>query len=178
MEEEIYKRVIGFPKYLVSSLGNVKSDKTKSNKLSGRVLKPAFAEKGKYKFVTLMEDNGKKRTMRIARLVCEAFHGEKPSARHHVCHNNGDSQDNRAINLRWDTPEGNQADRKSHGTHIEGSKVYGSKLTEKDIPIIRRLIASSVPFGIIANAYQVDTNAIFSIKKGKTWNCVAIEASA
>lgn len=36
-------------------------------------------------------------------LVCTAYHGPKPSARHIVARNNRDRKDNRPENLRWDT---------------------------------------------------------------------------
>lgn len=39
----------------------------------------------------------------VHKLVCKTFHGEPPSARHIVARNNGDTTDNGADNLRWDT---------------------------------------------------------------------------
>ncbi len=43
-------------------------------------------------------------------LVCVAYHGPRPKGAE-VCHGEGGSRDNRAINLRWDTKEANSAER-------------------------------------------------------------------
>jgi hypothetical protein len=46
--------------------------------------------------------------------VLEAFVGPCPPGME-ACHNNGDSQNNRLDNLRWDTSENNNADKLRHG---------------------------------------------------------------
>lgn len=52
----------------------------------------------------------------VHRLVAAAFLGPCPEGRV-VCHINGDPLDNRASNLRYDTPSGNMRDTLIHGTH-------------------------------------------------------------
>lgn len=56
-----------------------------------------------------------------------------------VCHNNGNSLDNKLSNLRWDTFKSNTNDRKKHGTFniIKGEKASNSKLRNIDIIKIR-----------------------------------------
>ena len=49
-------------------------------------------------------------------LVCEAFHGPRPSPKHEVRHLNGDNFDNRAENLAWGTRSENKQDSIRHGT--------------------------------------------------------------
>ena len=54
-------------------------------------------------------------------LVLEAFVGLRPEGMY-CCHNNGIPDDNRLINLRWDTPKNNVNDRRFHGTYQYGEK--------------------------------------------------------
>lgn len=48
-------------------------------------------------------------TYKVARLVCEAFHGPQPSPYPHsvVIHINENSRDNRAVNLKWGSQKEN-----------------------------------------------------------------------
>lgn len=151
---EEWKRVPGWEGfYEVSSLGNVRSvdriinklDRTRrmsTAKISGRVLKLIDTNYGYYK-VDLSRDGNVKPTL-VHGLVCEAFHGPRPIGCE-VAHGNGDRQDNRQSNLRWATKKDNAADRKAHGSHIEGSQHAGAILTEKDVVEIRasRALAKS-----------------------------------
>jgi len=54
-------------------------------------------------------------------LVLESFVGSRPSGMQ-CCHNNGIPDDNRLMNLRWDTPRNNVNDRRFHGTYQYGEK--------------------------------------------------------
>lgn len=47
------------------------------------------------------------KTFKIARLVCEAFHGPAPFARAVVMHKDENSRNNRADNLEWGTQKQN-----------------------------------------------------------------------
>lgn len=49
-----------------------------------------------------------RKTFKVHQLVCEAFHGPKPSPKHIVLHLNEDPSDNRPVNLRWGTRKENQ----------------------------------------------------------------------
>jgi hypothetical protein len=163
---ETWKQVVGFGKYEANEKGEIRNKKTR------RVLKPAMYKSHYRQHVTLITDDGLPRTQRVHVIICKTFHGEKPSVRHHAAHNNGDFNDNRPANLRWATPEENQADRILHGTDIRGEEVHLAKLKNEYIPIIKRLCEMHVPFRVLAYAFQVDTNSIFLIKKGKTWKHV------
>ena len=57
---------------------------------------------------------GKSNVNYVHRLVALAFYGEPPEGKPQVCHNNGDSLDNRVENLRWGSNQDNQDDKVKH----------------------------------------------------------------
>lgn len=113
----------GFPdSYQVSDRGAVISSARMVQAPSGMRFKPERRLKGwispdGYVRVLLSED---KRTRRVFvhDLVMETFVGPRPAGAH-VCHADGDPQNNYLPNLRYDTPAGNAADRKAHGTEYK-----------------------------------------------------------
>lgn len=68
-----------------------------------------------------IHDARKARTVHT--VVAEAFIGPRPKG-FDVCHNNGNRQDNRAENLRYDTRSANHLDRIAHGTIYSPKSVY------------------------------------------------------
>lgn len=107
--------------------------------LGGRVLSPSPA-RGGYLRVTL--SNGDRRVTRpVHALVCEAFHGSRPSGRE-VAHANGVHTDNRASNLRWATRADNEADKRRHGRGVVGVAHPLAKLTDADVVAIRAMLTT------------------------------------
>jgi hypothetical protein len=49
----------------------------------------------------------RRRTYKVHRLICDAFHGPRPFPEAEVLHENEDGLDNRPSNLRWGTREQN-----------------------------------------------------------------------
>lgn len=163
---ELWKPVEGWP-YEVSNFGNVRRLTTRiyrSN--SGRKLQTAVSRG--YLHVTVC-DGGFRSTIRVHVAVCTAFHGPKPSPRHHAAHRDGNKSNNTEWNLRWATPEENQADRVGHGTDLRGEDVRGAMLCRDDVPRIKSLLRASVPCAVIADAWGVNASTIHCIKAGKTW---------
>lgn len=87
--------------------------------------------------VVMQDADGKRRKKLLGSLVLTAFVGPCPDGME-CCHNDGNPDNNRLENLRWDTHLGNMADRERHGTNYHGERKHGSKLTDDDI---RRIFA-------------------------------------
>ena len=112
---EKWKNVVGFEGvYEVSNAGRVRTMKT------GHIKKLTISKSDGRPFLLLWKDNIYK-VSRVGRLVLFAFRGPPPSG-HECCHNDGDPQNNRLSNLRWDTAAANQRDRVKHGTSNRGER--------------------------------------------------------
>lgn len=160
---ETWRAVEGWP-YEVSSWGNVRRSGSPVS------LKPGLTVG--YGAVSLSR-NGEVRTFRVHRLVAAAFLGEPTFEGAIVAHADGNTLNNRASNLRWASARENQADRARHGTRVHGSAVFGAKLREDDIPVIRCRIAAGERYQDIADDYGVSASAIYCIRKNKTWRDTA-----
>ena len=115
---EVWKDIKGYEGlYQISNLGRVKSlERTVAAKSGSkrtvreRILKPR-TDKDDYLLVNLYEGSGKRKTFKVHRLVCEAFH-DNPKNNPEVNHINEDKSDNSACNLEWVTAKENC----NHGT--------------------------------------------------------------
>lgn len=159
---EVWRPIQDYSEYSVSSWGRVRGTRTE-------FLSPADT-KG-YLHVSLSL-NGQKSTKRISHLVAQEFWGAQPFEGARVAHNDGDSHNNRASNLRWTNDLDNQADVERHGRRPKGSEVFLSVLTEDDIPNIRTRIRSRERYADIASDYNVSVSTICLIKQGRTWRHV------
>lgn len=83
--------------------------------LAEKLLSPCRASHG-YLMVNLHKD-GKPRSTCIHRAVAEAFLADSYFPGAHVCHYDGNPDNNHVSNLRWDTPSGNAFDKVRHGRH-------------------------------------------------------------
>lgn len=135
---EEWRPVVGYEgQYEVSNHGRVKSLSRKVwngrsfRSYGGRLktLNKYTPPKGTQRNVTAdnvhlyvkLHKDGKQKTAYVHTLVLEAFVGPKPPGME-CCHNNGEAQDNRLENLRWDTPTSNSADMILHGTNVNLNK--------------------------------------------------------
>jgi hypothetical protein len=99
--QEVWKNIVGFENYEVSSFGNVRNKKT------GRVLKAC--NHGGYYYNVLSKD-GKCVSHSVHRLVCEAFISNVEN-KQHVNHKDKNSLNNHINNLEWMTPQENSIHR-------------------------------------------------------------------
>lgn len=103
----------GYPGYYVHANGSVWSASNWRGK--GLYRLNTRPDEAGYSRVSLGQ--GKKRPcIPVHKLICKAFHGERPSPSHEIRHLNGVKEDNRAENLAWGTRSENAKDRAKHGT--------------------------------------------------------------
>ena len=105
---EKWKEVRGYPKYKVSSYGNVLSKPQENNRYRyERMLTAHVTTKG-YRQTSLYSKDNPRRVVRIHRLVAEHFI-PNPENKKQVNHRDGDKANNRVDNLEWATNEENMA---------------------------------------------------------------------
>lgn len=118
----------GFSRYTLISKGDTWTGIGARGKPLGRAYD--FGDPRRQYF-TLRTDTGDgAATLQLGRIVLIATIGPRPTPGHECCHWDGDPTNNRLDNLRWGTPEENQADSKRHArerasgvtTHSDGSE--------------------------------------------------------
>ena len=153
--QETWKPIPGYEDYEVSNQGRVRSLKTDRP----HILAP-FNGNG-YPFVSPCRD-GRYLSIAIHRLVLLAFCGE-PELGQEVCHNNGQKDDNRLDNLRYDTHQENMNDAVRHGNH-SWSRVAPD---ETIVEIREQYVQGDTTYTNLANEYDMDVSAISLIVNGK-----------
>lgn len=167
--------------YQVSNLGRVKRlpitqsrtfraknglMKTVDQSWPGRILRPSKSLR--YWGVHLSRNN-EIVTRFVHHLVAEAFIGERPAGMH-VCHADGDSTNNEASNLRYDTPINNAADKVKHGTVSRGERHGHTTLTNEQVKEIKKLVKEPKHnLTKIAKSYLVSRQTIANIRDDVTW---------
>lgn len=142
MKNENWRDIPGYEGlYQVSDLGNVKSlNRIVKHSTSGyltlkeKLLKPRKSTQDR-KYVDLNKNKITKRFY-IHTLVAQTFIGERPEG-YDICHISGDNQDNRLVNLRYDTKGQNQID-----IYRQGSKHGLGKLSLEQVLEIRQLYST------------------------------------
>lgn len=153
--------------YEVSSLGRVKRVKPGKRTRIGNIIR--IEAKTKYRTVTMVSD-GVRVYAQVHVLVCEAFHGPRPSPTHQVAHLNGDRHDNRADNLCWATAAENHSHKILHGTTRRGESGTGAKLTAAQVSEIRNSFRDGkTKYVNLAQAYGVHQTTIKRILTNQTW---------
>jgi hypothetical protein len=156
LQAEIWKEIDGYGgSYLVSSLGRVKS--FKGGNKDGRIMKGVLGSSG-YLSVVLSLD-GKKKTVTIHRLVCEAFCVREQTHYNTCDHIDGDNQNNRLENLRWTTPRGNNNNKINNNEHI------GVSWSKRD----NKYVVQITPFDIGGEHGELN------FEKGKRFNIGGFE---
>lgn len=109
------------------------------------------------------------RSVTIHVLVAEAFIGPRPEGDIHICHYDGNPENNHASNLRYGTRQENIADMRRHGTVPQGEANGKSKLTRPQVIEIKALLREGGTRRGIASMYGVTHSAINSIASGESW---------
>jgi HNH endonuclease/Helix-turn-helix domain/NUMOD4 motif len=167
---ETWKTVSVCPAYEVSSLGRIRRCAPGKRTKIGNILKTNGNVR--YRTVTLVQ-GGVRTYIPVHVLVCQEFHGPRPTPRHEAAHLNGDSHDNREDNLTWSTRLENEAHKVGHGTLVLGESVFGAKLTEQSVREIRRLHTQGYGFTDLGRRFGVYYTTIRRIVQRHTWKHVA-----
>jgi hypothetical protein len=183
-----YREVPGFPGYRVGDDGSVwsshesfpvrggrKGERVKRIGVLWRPLKQSVTQAGR--LTVGLYYNRKIKRLFVHRLVALAFIGPCPEG-FQVCHNDGNPRNNVPGNLRYDTPKGNTADKKLHGTQHRGEQIPGAKLTQSAVQTIRGRLKQGETLAAIAKDYGVDFTLISCIKRRKVWAWLDAEGSA
>jgi hypothetical protein len=162
---EEWKDILGFEElYQVSNLGNVKGLKR------GKLLK--FGG-DRYHIVSL--NNCSRKSMLVHRLVAFAFI-PNPENKPWINHKDGNRYNNAASNLEWCTHSENIKHAFLTGLIPKptGSKNGASKLTEQDIPKIKRLREKGLLLKDIGTMFGISAQQVFKICANQIWNHVII----
>ena len=167
MSKEVWLTIEGWPNYLVSNHGRVRSlPGGRRRGKAGRCLKPGYNRRGYVK--VSLTDCTKRTTYLVHRLVAAAFIG--PANGLEVNHINGIKADNRPENLEYCTRQENidHAIRlgRFSGRTYKGTKVHCAKLTEDAVRDIR---SSSDTIVSLSNRFGVSKRAIRSVRNRETW---------
>lgn len=166
--EEIWKDIINYiGLYMISNYGRIKSFKDNHGNYREKIWEPNSHQEYGHSKISLWKNNRIKSRW-IHRLVLETFIGPCPPGME-CRHLDGNPQNNRLNNLKWGTPKENQADRILHGTDHRGSRCPTAKLTDVDIPKIRKLIKDGVSCAKIGKLFGVSGQAISKIKNNISW---------
>jgi hypothetical protein len=168
-------QITGFPGYFIGTDGTVWSQQKRLTDGSEQpTLRQVIGAPTNYGYLlvslirTQPDGTRKKCTKYIHKMVAQAFvKGEAKGL--HVCHRDGNRQNNHWKNLRWDTPAGNMADKKLHGTHIAGEKQHLAVLTEKKVRQIRARYQKGASLGELATKFGVSKSCVHSAARGRTW---------
>lgn len=176
---ETWKEVPGYGSlYEASDQGNVRSlgrVETVNNRWGGttsrtkkaKLLKQGETAGRRYKSVGLHGIDGIVKTFEIHCLVALTFIGERPLGLC-VCHNDGDSKNNRLDNLRFDTYQSNNnMDKKIHGSFLDGERISWASLTNLNVEQIRIRYAANESPESLAVEFSTNANNIRRICRGE-----------
>lgn len=146
-----WRPVPDWPEYEVSEFGDVRRVKSYQGRITG-IIRPWVNKQTGYLNVSLWRNNrGQNAT--VHRLVARAFHGEPPSPKHVVAHNDGSRRNNHCTNLRWASLKENAADTFLHGTHNRGSRNGQAKIDEICVKAIHKMSVIGIPRREIAEGF-------------------------
>lgn len=155
---------LGFIRSVDRTVNRVVCGKMITQRVPGKVLKATPNADSGHMSVTLCR-NGIPKMYYVHILVAESFIGPRPPNMH-VCHNDGIPANNWEWNLRYDTPTGNAADRKIHGTDASGENNPSARFTEDEvILLIGQMTHKSL--AQISRDTGIPAATLSSIKTGK-----------
>lgn len=159
MDQEIWWPVVGFENtHTVSNFGAVRRS-------DGSGVRSSIADRGRPKVGLRVERQ--LFTRLVGTLVAAAFIGPRPEG-HGVYHNDGDVNNNRATNLRYDTHHGHLAYRRTHRMELakRGEEHGSAKLQTADA---LRIAGDRRAQCVIAEEYGISPATVSKIRSGRKW---------
>lgn len=166
--------------YSVSYCGGVRNLRRMAKHYRGgkrlvrdRILRLVW-DNGGYLTVFLCDGNGQLRK-RVHRLIAEAFI-KNPNNYPQVNHKVPVKTINFACNLEWCTSSHNTLHAYKNGLipSRKGENHPRSKLTNKEVINIKKLLNQNYTQSSIAQKYNINTHVVSDIKIGKTWSHICI----
>jgi protein gp37 len=151
---ERWKSIPGFENYEASTHGRIRSP--------NGVMAMQFNETIGRDTLTLWRSN-EPHTMPVHRLVALAHLGA-PEEGHEVCHRNGNSRDNRLVNLRWGTRSENQREKVRHG-----SRGGPQRIDAQIAAGIREARRGGATQQAVADRFGVSRPLVSLIENGRAW---------
>jgi hypothetical protein len=166
-------------RYEISSLGRVKSlsrtvfcgirhGKPAFRAVPEKILKISLDKDGYHQVLIANKEGDPFKTIKVHKLVAQAFLGEKPNGMW-VLHGSKGNADNSVDNLYYGTPLQNAQDRWRDGTMSFGEIHHKAKLTQEDVLAIRDRHSAGVAINDIAKTYGVNRSAIEKIISRVNW---------
>lgn len=159
--------------YKVSSLGRIRSvgrivkHGNRFRIINDRILTGTKNKSGH--IVVSLSNKCSHERLLVHRVVLSTFVGPCPDGME-CCHWDGNHDNNRVENLRWDTRKSNCLDSIRHGTNVRGEKNHSSILSEFGVRVIRRLLEfGTMSQREIGEYFCVSKGTISDINMGKRW---------
>lgn len=180
MDEEIWKDIRGYEgSYQVSNLGRVRSlDRQVASKggkstylMRGISMTPREDKVG-YTTVHLRLGGQTRKTKKLHRLVADAF-VDNPELKPQVNHKDGIKSNNAISNLEWVTAAENNQHAYDTGLKKRGERHHKSKLTEKQVAVIRK-DGGKTKQKELAARYSVDQRTVSAILNNVGWKHVKV----
>lgn len=149
----------------VRSLDRIITDRIgRVRRLRGCILRPSQVHGRPF---VLLSKECEERNFRCAVLVARAFIGERPDGME-LCHEDGNSANDRLDNLVYKTHQANMDDLQRHGTAPKGARNSQARLTSSDVQSIRMLDGAYTQREL-GELFGVSQSSIHGIIVGKTW---------
>ena len=170
LPNEVWKECVQSSDYAVSNMGRVKRITFGKSVRPKRILTPVLTTFG-YHEVALGVGN----RFPVHQLICRAFHGEPPTARHEPDHQDFDRTNNRADNLKWATRKENLNRSKEAGRDNSGSRNGQAKLVDADVLLIIHLLKTTQRTHTdIGGQFNVGDGCVQQINVGRTWKSLLV----
>ena len=127
-------------------------------------------------YMISVSKNNKSKSYRVHRLLAETFIPKNNEFQIFVNHIDGNKLNNCLENLEWCTHLENMKHAFKTGLANNSNEKNGmSKLTSKDVAIIKTMLKNGISQYKIAKKFNVSRSAILKIKLGKTWSNIAVQ---